>query len=286
MRFINALQDRVSSPRAGVHRCRRHRPASRSSIFPARGGSPPLIRCTLDAAMYLPRARGFTGGFLGIERLQRVSSPRAGVYRMGSTNFMAISSIFPARGGSPFDHVIVLEGAEYLPRARGFTDWIGSDRAAGTVSSPRAGVHRRTRSGCSACTCIFPARGGSPVVVMSMRATCLYLPRARGHKIRRSTSCSALSIFPPRGGSPFGRYQYNMEDVYLPRTRGSPFPGPAYNRIIEYLPRAGVHRCSQANGRKPDSILPASGGSPSPRAITRSMMPYLPGARGYHDGHC
>src|SRR5690349_13883918 len=91
-----------------------------------------------------------------------VSSPRAGVHPAMSPISGCSHGVFPARGGSPISVALtascarclprvrgspnnILAGnppAECLPRARGFTVLIDVLVSCGSVSSPRAGVHR------------------------------------------------------------------------------------------------------------------------------------------------
>jgi hypothetical protein len=114
--------------------------------------------------MYLPRTRGFTGHWRASHQRSPVSSPHAGVHRCAYTPTGSRSSIFPARGGSPDvawhylkhytflpvrggsphqEQIIATWGA-YLPRARGSTVEHRQAAVLVRVSSPHAGVHRRS----------------------------------------------------------------------------------------------------------------------------------------------
>ena len=99
---------------------------------------------TISEMCSLPRARRFTGLLLQRGAGQTVSSPYAGDHRWSISSLSPSTSIFPVRGGSPdMDNYIDIRH-ECLPRARGFTDLVPLPRDHVVVSSPCAGVHRRT----------------------------------------------------------------------------------------------------------------------------------------------
>ena len=129
-----------------------------------------------------------------------------------------------------------------LPRARGFTANCLLVRRRHVVSSPRAGVHRKSARSRSARSSVFPACGGSPRECTETLCKVGCLPRVRGFT-----------------GKSIGR--------------------ASAGRVSS--PRAGVHRLSGIRSRVRKSVFPASGGSPHQVAAIIEKTLYLPRVRGF-----
>ena len=190
----------------------------------------------------LPRMRGFTVCAARHRDRLDVSSPHAGVHRSDTPRCPMPERVFPARGGSPDTVCSPKIPALCLPRTRGFTDYGTVTGSSFYVSSPHAGVHR-TRTACFiASSCVFPARGGSPIQRDMAQAGVSCLPHTRGFSggiyRRRDKSCvssphagvhrrlptrprAQRRFFLARGGSPKPKPAKVTIRLFLPRTRGS-----------------------------------------------------------------
>src|SRR6266566_5792460 len=111
---------------------------------------------------YLPRTRGFTTDEHLVVVGVLVSSPCAGVYRIGFFVNPVSCCVFPVRGGTPNQMVPFEMQQACLPRTRGFTR-IG-DAIVGVmfVSSSYAGVRLMRITRRLTLLCVFPVCGGSP----------------------------------------------------------------------------------------------------------------------------
>ena len=170
--------------------------------------------------MCLPRTRGFTirrpagaaiglvsspyAGFSldGLSPTSKVlvSAPYAGVHRCSRSAHARWRNIFPVSGGSPSIYGASIASRAYLPRSRGFTvavrlalhvhevspPYAGFTELAAELAvtalvySPYAGVHpSNAMTACVRC-CIFPVRGGSPMIGSAASIAPECFPRARG----------------------------------------------------------------------------------------------------------
>ncbi len=259
-----------------------------------------MVRFTIQS---VPRARGFTR--LGDIRRRRptVCSPCAGVYPWPIPARRSATRLFPVRGGLPTILTLTGQGAESVPRARGFTRLLCRGETAHVVCSPCAGVHPVRRSQLWGSSRLFPVRGGSPGMRVGVKRVPRSVPRARGFTCcdvqppGRGLVCSPCAgvhpaptpppparprFFPVRGGSPGPDGGPPPTPSSLPRTRG-------FTRAARHLglcpgvssPCAGVHPTSSTPGSVASGLFPVRGGSPARLAIPWAAVLCLPRARGF-----
>jgi hypothetical protein len=236
----------------------------------------------------LPRTRGFTDHHAADIGHGPVSSPYAGVHRIGATANSSCRCVFPVRGGSPLERKRDALWIECLPRARGFTGLPDGPNGNALVSSPYAGVHRSSRSCGTMRRRVFPVRGGFTALISTST---------------RQRYC----VFPVRGGSPMAYGIAKIAKKCLPRTRGSPVENTCLLNAPVCLPRtrgftmgllfrprasevsspyAGVHRQASLGWPIDPSVFPVRGGSPEFSGLQLAIPTCLPRTRGFTElGH-